>query len=69
MNCGSVQRYIGCFVIGLSMGDYVDAKPLVIHLGCRDEHGAAGEKRHEYNEHRTSFSWHMRHVVVNWEED
>jgi hypothetical protein len=39
---------------------YVNTNCLVIHLGHRDEHSAAGKKRHEFNEHRTSFSWHMR---------
>ena len=27
----------------------------VIHLGHCDEHSAAGENRHEFNEHKTSF--------------
>jgi len=47
-------------VVGLSMGDYVDAERLVIHLGHCDEHSAAGEKWHEFNEHRTSLSWRVR---------
>ena len=47
-------------VVGLSMGDYVDAERLVIHLGYCDEHSAAGKKWHEFNEDRTSLSWHMR---------
>ena len=38
----------------------IDAERLVIHLGHRDEHSAAGKKRHEFNEHITSFSWHRR---------
>jgi hypothetical protein len=47
-------------VVGLSMGDYVYTKCFVIHLGHRDEHSAAGEQWHEFNEHRTAFSWHRR---------
>jgi hypothetical protein len=42
-------------VVGLSMGDNVYAKCLVIHLGHCDEQSAAGKKRHEFNEHATSF--------------
>src|ERR1035437_4011402 len=42
-------------VVGLSMGDYVYAKCFVIDLGHRDEHSAAGKKRHEFNKHGTSF--------------
>src|ERR1019366_7024175 len=49
-------------VVGLSMGNDVYTKCFVIHLGYRDEHSAAGEKRHDFNEHRTSFSWHRRHA-------
>jgi hypothetical protein len=42
-------------VIGLSMGDYVEAERFVIHLGHRNEHSAATEQWHKFNEHRTSF--------------
>ncbi len=37
----------------------VNTKRLVIDLGYCDEHSVAGKKRHEFDEHRTSFSWHM----------
>jgi hypothetical protein len=47
-------------VVGLSMGDYVDTNCLVIHLGHRDEHSAAGKRRHDFDEHRTSLLWHVR---------
>jgi hypothetical protein len=40
----------------------IDTERLVIHLSHCDEHSAAGEKWHEFNEHRTSFSWDGRHV-------
>ena len=51
-------------VVGLSMGDYVDAERFVIHLGHRDEHSATGEKRHEFNEHGTSLSWRVRVLAL-----
>ena len=55
-------------------GDDVNTNCLVIHLGHCDEHSAAGKKRHEFNEHRTSFVAHVltfssATCVVNWEED
>lgn len=42
-------------LVGLSMGDDIDAERLVIHLGHRNEHSAAGKKRHEFDEHIVSF--------------
>jgi hypothetical protein len=46
--------------IGLDLGgNDIDRQDLVVHLGYRDEHSATGKKRHEFDEHRTSFSWHM----------
>ena len=55
-------------------GNDVDAERLVIYLGHRDEHSTAGKKRHEFNEHRTSFVAHVltftsATCIVNWEED
>jgi hypothetical protein len=47
-------------VVGLSMGDYVYTKCFVIHPSHRDEHCAAGEKRHEFNERGTPLSWRVR---------
>ena len=56
-------------------GNDIDAQRLVIHLGHRDEHSAAGEKWHEFNEHKTSLSWRVRVLslartdyVVCWED-
>ena len=63
-------------VVGLChSGNDIDAQRLVIHLGHRDEHRAAGEKRHEFNENRTSSLWRVRVLslaradyVVCWED-
>src|ERR1039458_1946114 len=48
-------------IVGLCQsGNDIDAQRPVIHLGHRDEHSAAGEKWHEFNEHRTSLLWRVR---------
>ena len=50
--CPESHVFVG---LGPRMGNDVDTNRLVIHLGHCDEHSAAGKKRHEFNEHRTSF--------------
>jgi len=55
-------------------GNDVDTKRFVIHLGHCDEHSTASEKRHELDEHRTSFvaqamTFTSVARVVNWKED
>ena len=43
-------------LVGLDLGgNDVDSRCLVIHLGHRNKHSAAGKKWHEFNEHRISF--------------
>ena len=63
---GTASGYKRCtesrIVVGLSMGDNVYTKCFVIHLGHRDEHSAAGEYRHKFDKHVTSFSWHICHA-------
>jgi hypothetical protein len=36
---------------------------LLEHSTHRDEHSAAGEERHEFNEHRTSFQGRVIHLL------
>jgi hypothetical protein len=56
------------------VGDDVHTNCFVIRLGHCDEQSAAGKKRHEFDEHRTSFvaqalTFTIATGVVNWEED
>jgi len=55
--------------VGLSIGDNIDTERRGIHLSDRDEHSAAGKKRHEFNEHGAPLRGTGATRGVDWGED